>query len=197
MILSDRDIRNRKQNLVAVNYIPFVIRTALIEPWVEENIQPASVDLTLGNSIEWFVGPMDGGEAIDPRESRKLTSAFLSQGDPFIIYPGMFILASTAETVCIPSDLVGQVSGKSSLARLGLSIHETAGWIDPGFEGQITLEITNKAPLPIKLYPGMKICQISFTQLSSPAQRPYGSEGLGSKYQGQQGPTTSRYFEND
>jgi dCTP deaminase len=116
--------------------------------------------------------------------------------DPFILHPGEFVLGSTFERIAVPDDLVGRVEGKSSLGRLGLLIHSTAGFIDAGFDGHITLELANVASLPITLYPGMKIGQVSFMQMTTPAERPYGSGAHGSKYQGQRGPTPSRYFEN-
>jgi dCTP deaminase len=116
--------------------------------------------------------------------------------EPFILHPGEFVLGSTLERVRLPDDLVGRLEGKSSLGRLGLLIHSTAGFIDPGFDGHVTLELSNVANLPITIYAGMKIGQLSFVQLSEPAGAPYGSGALGSKYQGQQGPTPSRYWQN-
>ena len=114
----------------------------------------------------------------------------------FLLHPGEFVLGSTAERIGIPDDLVGRLEGKSSLARLGLLIHSTAGFVDAGFDGYLTLELSNVATLPITLYPGMKIGQISFLQMTSPADVPYGEASIGSKYQGQRGPTPSRYWEN-
>ena len=116
--------------------------------------------------------------------------------DPFILHPGEFVLGSTLERIRLPDDLVARLEGKSSLGRLGLLIHSTAGFIDPGWDGHVTLELSNVANLPITIYYGMKIGQLSFMQLSEPAQTPYGSGDLGSKYQGQQGPTPSRYWQN-
>ena len=113
-----------------------------------------------------------------------------------MLHPGEFVLGSTLERVAVPDDLVGRVEGKSSLGRLGLLIHSTAGFIDAGFDGHITLELANVASLPITLYPGMKIGQVSFMRMTTPAERPYGAGASGSKYQGQRGPTPSRYFEN-
>ncbi|MEM8618255.1 MAG: dCTP deaminase, partial [Actinomycetota bacterium] len=109
---------------------------------------------------------------------------------------GEFVLGSTLERIGMPNDIVGRVDGKSSLGRLGLLIHSTAGFVDPGFDGHITLELANVASLPITLYPGMRIGQISFMQMTTPADEPYGAGALGSKYHGQHGPTPSRYFEN-
>ena len=116
--------------------------------------------------------------------------------EAFMLHPGEFVLGSTLERVAVPDDLVGRVEGKSSLGRLGLLIHSTAGFIDAGFDGHITLELANVASLPITLYPGMKIGQVSVMRMTTPAERPYGSGASGSKYQGQRGPTPSRYFEN-
>ncbi len=112
--------------------------------------------------------------------------------DPFILHPGEFVLGATAEVIGLADDIVARLEGKSSLGRIGLLIHSTAGFIDPGFNGQVTLELSNVANLPIAIYPGMKIGQVSFYQLSTPAENPYGSAGAGSKYQGQRGPTASR-----
>jgi dCTP deaminase len=117
-------------------------------------------------------------------------------GDPFILHPGEFVLGSTLERVRLPDDLVARLEGKSSLGRLGLLIHSTAGYVDPGWDGFLTLELSNVANLPITIYPGMKIGQLSFVQMTEPADAPYGSGALGSKYQGQQGPTPSRYWRN-
>jgi dCTP deaminase len=116
--------------------------------------------------------------------------------EAFMLHPGEFVLGSTFERIAVPADLVGRVEGKSSLGRLGLLIHSTAGFIDAGFDGHITLELANVASLPITLYPGMKIGQVSFMQMTTPADKPYGAGASGSKYQGQRGPTPSRYFEN-
>jgi dCTP deaminase len=116
--------------------------------------------------------------------------------DPFILHPGEFVLGSTSERVGVPDDLVARLEGKSSLGRLGLLIHSTAGYVDAGWDGQLTLELSNVANLPITLYPGMKIGQISFMRMTTAADRPYGSSGLGSKYRGQDGPRPSRYWEN-
>ena len=117
-------------------------------------------------------------------------------GDAFILHPGEFVLGSTLERVAIPDDLVGRIEGKSSLGRLGLLIHTTAGFVDAGWDGHLTLELSNVANLPITLYPGMKIGQISFIQMTTPADVPYGSSSIGSKYRGQRGPTASRFHEN-
>jgi len=120
----------------------------------------------------------------------------IDDGDAFILHPGEFVLGSTSERVTLPDDLVARIEGKSSLGRLGLLIHSTAGFVDAGFSGHITLELSNVANLPITLYPGMKIGQVSFLRMTTPADVPYGSARVGSKYQGQRGPTPSRYWEN-
>ncbi|MDP5108464.1 MAG: dCTP deaminase, partial [Ilumatobacteraceae bacterium] len=120
----------------------------------------------------------------------------IADGDAFMLHPGEFALGSTLERVGVPDDMVARVEGKSSLGRLGLLIHSTAGFIDAGFDGHITLELSNVANLPITLYPGMKIGQVSFMMMTTPADKPYGKGASGSKYQGQRGPTPSRYFEN-
>jgi len=163
-----------------------------IDPLDEDAIQPCSVDLRLDESFQQFkLPPLDhywpATDPFDPPAMEQVTSGGC------ILGPGQFVLASTIERVKLPRDLVGHVDGKSSLGRLGLLIHATAGFIDPGFEGQITLELSNVSPFPIRLVVGMRICQVSFTYLDRPAERPYGSPGLNSKYQGQRGATASRY----
>ena len=115
---------------------------------------------------------------------------------PFVLHPGEFVLGSTLERIKLPDDLVARLEGKSSLGRLGLLIHSTAGFIDPGWDGHVTLELSNVANLPITIYPGMKIGQVSFMQMTEPAATPYGASAIGSKYKGQKGPTASRYFKN-
>jgi dCTP deaminase len=120
----------------------------------------------------------------------------VKEEEAFILHPGEFVLGSTREYVKLPNDLVARLEGKSSLGRLGLLIHSTAGYVDPGFEGHLTLELSNVANLPITIYPNMKIGQISFFKLTSEAENPYGSSAVGSKYQGQRGPTPSKYNEN-
>jgi dCTP deaminase len=185
MILSDRDIRSA----IASGDIG-------IEPFDVRDVQPSSVDLhvdrffrTFHNARHPFIDvkmPMDDlTEVIEVKEE-----------EAFILHPGEFVLGSTMEYVKLPHHLVARLEGKSSLGRLGLLIHSTAGYVDPGFEGHLTLELSNVANLPITIYPNMKIGQISFFQLTSPAENPYGSTAVGSKYQGQRGPTPSRYYEN-
>ncbi|MGH8917250.1 MAG: dCTP deaminase, partial [Actinomycetes bacterium] len=135
---------------------------------------------------------------IDVHQDQEELTELVEIGDDggFILHPGEFVLGSTAERVALPDDLVGRLEGKSSLGRLGLLIHSTAGFVDAGWDGYLTLELSNVANLPITLYPGMKIGQISFLRMTTAADNPYGSNAVGSKYQGQRGPTPSRYYEN-
>lgn len=185
MILSDRDIREA----IAGGRVG-------IEPFDEADIQPSSVDLHVDRLFRTFHNARH--PYIDVKKPMEDLTELIEVKDdePFILHPGEFVLGSTAEYVKLPHDLVARLEGKSSLGRLGLLIHSTAGYVDPGFEGHLTLELSNVANLPITLYPGMKIGQISFFQLTSPAENPYGSGAVGSKYQGQRGPTPSKYFEN-
>jgi dCTP deaminase len=185
MLLSDGDIRAE-------------IRAGRVglQPYDEEMVQPSSVDVRLDR---WFrVFENHKYAQIDPRlEQPDLTRLIEPEGDePFVLHPGEFVLGSTYETVTLPDDIAGRLEGKSSLGRLGLLTHSTAGFIDPGFSGHVTLELSNVATLPILLYPGMKIGQLCLIRLSSPAEFPYGSTKVGSRYQGQRGPTPSRSFEN-
>jgi dCTP deaminase len=168
-----------------------------IEPLGEGQIQPASVDVRLGDTFLAFRRHTTA--SIDPRDLHEalMEPVTVAEGQPFILHPGEFVLGTTLERVTLPDDLVARLEGKSSLGRLGLLIHSTAGFVDPGWaNGQITLELSNVAPLPIKLWPGMRIGQLSFMQMDAPAERPYGHPDLGSKYQGQSGPIASRYREN-
>jgi dCTP deaminase len=159
-------------------------------------IQPSSVDVRLDKFFRVFENHKYS--VIDPStEQAELTREVIAEGDePFILHPGEFVLASTYEVITLPDDIAGRLEGKSSLGRLGLLTHSTAGFIDPGFSGHITLELSNVANLPVKLFPGMKIGQLCLIKLSSPAEHPYGSEKYGSRYQGQRGPTASRSFKN-
>ncbi|HEY8543798.1 MAG TPA: dCTP deaminase [Acidimicrobiales bacterium] len=185
MILSDRTIR---EQLAAGRIV--------IDPLDDGCIQPSSVDLRLDRLFRVFLNhtmPVIDVKS-DLEDLTRLVQ--IEPDDVFILHPGEFVLGSTYEKVGVPDDLVARIEGKSSLGRLGLLIHSTAGFIDAGFSGHITLELSNVANLPITLYPGMKIGQISFLQMTSPAERPYGSAAVGSKYQGQRGPTPSRYWEN-
>jgi dCTP deaminase len=165
-----------------------------IDPWDPALVQPASVDLRLGDSFRVFHNHRV--TAIDLREppTNLTEAAVVADGDPFVIHPGEFVLGRTLESVAIPDDIVARIEGKSSLGRLGLIVHATAGFVDPGFTGTLTLEITNLTRVPIKLYAGLPIAQLSFMALDAPAEHPYGSEALGSHYQGQVAATESRYM---
>lgn len=185
MLLSDRDI---KAELGAG-------RIAL-EPFDLAMVQPSSVDVRLDRFFRLF----DNHKYpfIDPAEDQpELTRLVEVDSDqPFILHPGEFVLGSTFEQVSLPDDVAARLEGKSSLGRLGLLTHSTAGFIDPGFSGHVTLELSNVATLPIKLWPGMKIGQMCFFRLTSAAERPYGSSEYSSRYQGQRGPTASRSYLN-
>jgi dCTP deaminase len=185
VILSDRTIREE----VAAGRI-------VIEPFNDACIQPSSVDLHIDSSFRVFRNHTLG--LIDVKQNlEELTElVVIDDEDRFILHPGEFVLGSTAERVAVPDDLVARLEGKSSLGRLGLLIHSTAGFVDAGWDGQLTLELSNVASLPITLYPGMKIGQISFIRMTTPADNPYGSTKVGSKYQNQKGPRPSRYWEN-
>lgn len=185
VILSDRTIREE----IAAGRI-------VIEPFEPACVQPSSVDLHLDRWFRVFRNHTLGH--IDVRQNLEELTELLGveEDDPFILHPGEFVLGSTLERVAIPDDLVGRLEGKSSLGRLGLLIHSTAGFVDAGWDGQLTLELSNVASLPITLYAGMKIGQISFMRMTTPADQPYGTSDLGSKYQGQRGPRPSRYWEN-
>jgi dCTP deaminase len=163
-----------------------------IEPLDEQAIQPASVDLRLDSVFRVFRTTsrpyVDVAQDVD--DLTELVE--ISPEEPFVIHPGSFCLGSTLETITIPNDIVARVDGKSSLGRLGLLVHATAGYVDPGWTGKLTLELSNQSQMPIALYYGMRIAQISFIELTTAVDRPYGSEELGSKYQGQTGPTPSR-----
>jgi len=168
----------------------------LIDPYDESLLQPSSVDVRVDRFFRVFHNARY--PYIDAREPQEDLTELVEIDDerPFILHPGEFVLGSTLERIVLPDNLVARLEGKSSLGRLGLLIHSTAGFIDPGWDGHVTLELSNVANLPITIYHGMKIGQISFVQLSEPADKPYGSGELGSKYQGQMGPTPSRYWQN-
>jgi dCTP deaminase len=185
VILSDRTIREE----LASGRIT-------IEPLGEGALQPSSVDLHVDRLFRVFRNHTT--RVIDVKEDQTdLTELVeVAEGDAFILHPGEFALGSTSERVALPDDLVARLEGKSSLGRLGLLIHSTAGFVDAGWDGHLTLELSNVANLPITIYPGMKIGQISFLRMTTPADHPYGTGNLGSKYRGQRGPTASRYFEN-
>jgi len=185
VLLSDRDIKAE----IAAGRVN-------VDPYDAAMIQPSSIDVRLDR---WFrVFENHKYPHIDPStEQPDLTRLLEPEGDePFVLHPGEFVLGSTYEVVTLPDDVAGRLEGKSSLGRLGLLTHSTAGFIDPGFSGHITLELSNAATLPIKLYPGMKIGQLCLIRLSSPAEHPYGSAIYGSRYQGQRGPTPSKSFAN-
>jgi len=185
MLLSDRDIAAEiKAGRVQV------------EPFEPKMIQPSSVDVRLDRFFRVFENHKYS--VIDPSiEQSELTrEVAVTGGEHFILHPGEFVLASTYEVITLPDDIAGRLEGKSSLGRLGLLTHSTAGFIDPGFSGHITLELSNVANLPVKLFPGMKIGQLCLIRLSSPAQHPYGSAIYGSRYQGQRGPTPSKSWLN-
>ena len=183
MVLSDRDIR------VALDK-----KRITIDPIQDSDIQPASVDVHLDRKI--LVVRNSRRPFIDIHEDvSDLTEMVeIKDGTPFILHPGEFVLGSTLESIGLADNLVARLEGKSSLGRIGLLIHSTAGYVDPGWNGNLTLELSNVNNLPVTLYYGMKIGQISFTELSSPSDRPYGSSDLGSKYQGQKEPTASRIY---
>src|SRR3954469_20510139 len=159
-------------------------------------VQPASVDVRLDRYFRVYLNHTM--PVIDVKKNlEELTRLVeIEDGNSFVLHPGEFVLGSTLERVALPDDLVARIEGKSSLGRLGLLIHSTAGFIDAGFDGHITLELSNAASLPITIYPGMKIGQVSFVRMPTPADKPYGNGAMGSKYQGQRGPTPSRYYEN-
>ncbi len=163
-----------------------------IDPFEDSFIQPSSVDLRCDNAFRVFENHKY--PHIDPREIQDdLTSeVIVPNGEPFILHPGEFVLGATLERVRLGNGIVARLEGKSSLGRLGLLIHSTAGFVDPGFDGYLTLELSNVANLPIAIYPGMRIGQISFYQMTTEAEHPYGSNEAGSKYQNQRGPTPSR-----
>lgn len=185
MLLSDRDIKAELQ----------AGRIGL-EPLDPLMIQPSSIDVRLDHLFRLFDNHKYA--YIDPAEDQpELTHLIETKSDePFILHPGEFVLGATYEQVTLPDNVAARLEGKSSLGRLGLLTHSTAGFIDPGFSGHVTLELSNVATLPIKLWPGMKIGQLCFFQLSSPAEKPYGSSEYGSRYQGQRGPTASRSHQN-
>ena len=185
MLLSDRDIAAEIKD-----------GRVVVEPFDAKMIQPSSVDVRLDRFFRVFENHRY--EVIDPSvEQPELTrEVAVAPNEFFILHPGEFVLASTYEVITLPDDIAGRLEGKSSLGRLGLLTHSTAGFIDPGFSGHITLELSNVANLPVKLYPGMKIGQLCLIKLSSSAEHPYGSAIYGSRYQGQRGPTPSKSWLN-
>ncbi|MCP2250735.1 dCTP deaminase [Lentzea aerocolonigenes] len=185
MLLSDQDLRKEVES-----------GRLVLDPFDVEMLQPSSIDVRLDRFFRVFNNTRY--THIDPAQQQDdLTSLVETpDGEPFVLHPGEFVLGSTYEMVTLPDDLAGRLEGKSSLGRLGLLTHSTAGFIDPGFSGHITLELSNVANLPITLHPGMKIGQLCLFKLSSPAEHPYGSQQAGSRYQGQRGPTPSRAYLN-
>jgi dCTP deaminase len=184
MILSDRDLLQRIRS-------GDIVVEPLDDP--ELQIQPASIDLRLGNTFRVYQLPHVA--CIDLRDPQSVThyteEIVIPDGEGFILQPGEFALGSTFETIGVPSDLVARVEGRSSIGRIAIVVHATAGFIDPGFQGEITLELSNLGRCAVKLYPGMRISQVVFHTMTSPAERPYGAQ-RGSKYQGQKGPVASR-----
>jgi dCTP deaminase len=185
VLLSDRDIR---AELAAGRVV--------LDPYDPIMVQPSSVDVRIDKYFRVFENhryPHIDPAVEQPDLTRLVEPAI---DEPFILHPGEFVLASTYEVITLPDDVAGRLEGKSSLGRLGLLTHSTAGWIDPGFSGHVTLELSNVATLPIKLWPGMKIGQLCLFRTSSPSEFPYGSSVYGSRYQGQRGPTPSRSWQN-
>lgn len=181
VLLSDRDIRTQLDS-----------GRVRLDPWDPAMVQPSSVDVRLDRYFRLFDNHKYA--VIDPAADQPDLTRLVDVGadEPFVLHPGEFVLGATLELVTLPDDVAARLEGKSSLGRLGLLTHSTAGFIDPGFTGHVTLELSNAATLPIKLWPGMKIGQLCFFQLSSAAEQPYGSGAAGSRYQGQRGPTASR-----
>ncbi len=183
MILSDRDIIKRVKN-----------KEIIIDPFKIENLQPSSLDLELSKKVRvfdnWQQGEIDVRQKIDPSRVIKIKKT------GFVLHPGEFILGSTREEFTLPLDVAAKLEGRSSLGRLGLIVHATAGYVDPGFSGWLTFEIANISRLPIRMYAGMRIAQIVFYQMTSKVKNPYGSKKLKSKYQGQKGPTASKYWQD-
>jgi len=181
VLLSDRDIRAEIDT-----------GRVRLDPYEPEMVQPASIDVRLDRYFRLFDNHRY--PVIDPAEHQPDLTRLVDTGptEPFVLHPGEFVLGATFEQVTLPDDVAARLEGKSSLGRLGLLTHSTAGFIDPGFTGHVTLELSNTATMPIKLWPGMKIGQLCFFRLSSSAERPYGSGATGSRYQGQRGPTASR-----
>ena len=185
MLLSDKDIRAEIES-----------QRIKLDPLSMELLQPSSIDVRLDRFFRLFDNHRYA--FIDPQEQQDDLTRFVevTSDEPFILHPGEFVLGSTYETVTLPDDIAARLEGKSSLGRLGLLTHSTAGFVDPGFSGHVTLELSNVATLPIKLWPGMKIGQLCFFRLSSASENPYGSDKYGSRYQGQRGPTASRSYKN-
>lgn len=183
MVLSDRSIFEEiKKRLIK------------IEPFNPDCIQPSSVDLHISNRFRVFKNSRYPYIDVKKQQEDLTELIEITREEPFILHPGEFALGSTLERVALPDNLVARLEGKSSLGRLGLLIHSTAGFIDPGFDGYLTLELSNVSNLPITIYYGMKIGQISFLQTTTPVEKPYGAKELGSRYQYQNGPTPSKFY---
>jgi dCTP deaminase len=185
VLLSDRDIRAE-----------ITAGRVAVEPFAESMVQPSSVDVRLDRFFRVFENHKYSVNDPSIEQSELTREVIVEPNEHFILHPGEFVLASTYEIITLPDDIAGRLEGKSSLGRLGLLTHSTAGFIDPGFSGHITLELSNVANLPVKLFPGMKIGQLCLIKLSSPAEHPYGSAVYASRYQGQRGPTASRSWIN-
>lgn len=185
MLLSDKDIK-----------LEIASGRVKLEPYSEDMVQPASVDIRLDRFFRTFENHKY--QFIDPRQDQQDMTRLVEveANEPFVLHPGEFVLGSTFEVVTLPEDIAARVEGKSSLGRLGLLTHATAGFIDPGFSGHVTLELSNVSNLPVTLWPGMKIGQLCFIKMSSASEHPYGSNVYGSRYQNQRGPTPSRSFQN-
>lgn len=182
MILSDKDIIEKIEKGELV-----------VRPFLRKNVQPSTLDVCLSKTLRVFDNFKLG--VIDPRKGADPTQVVEMGEEGFVIHPGEFVLGSTVEEIEMPLDLAAKLEGRSSLGRLGLVIHATAGYVDPGFSGDLTLEISNISRTPIRIYSEMRIAQLCFYNMSSPVERPYGAPGLGSKYQGQKGPTSSKIWE--
>lgn len=185
MLISDRDIRKELND-----------GRIVLEPFDESMIQPASVDVRIDRFFRLFDNHKYAH--IDPsKDQSELTHLVeVDPNEPLILHPGEFVLGATYEKVTLPADIAARLEGKSSLGRLGLLTHSTAGFIDPGFSGHVTLELSNMATLPIMLWPGSKVGQLCFFRLTSETEHPYGSGAYGNRYQGQRGPTASRSYLN-
>ena len=184
MLLSDKSIKEaiREGKIV-------------IKPYFEDCVQPSSIDIHLDSKFLLFNRAKHGVIDVKQKQDGLMTQVEVKDGEPFILHPGEFVLGSTLESIKLPNDIAGRIEGKSSLGRLGLLIHSTAGYVDPGWEGNLTLELSNVSPLPITLYYKMKIGQISFVRMTTPVDKPYGTKGLGSHYQGQKIPSPSKFYE--
>ena len=185
MILSDKSIKEEIQK-----------GNILIEPYHPECIQPSSIDVHLDSKFLVFNKEQHALINVKEKQEGLMQKAESTEKEPFILHPGEFVLGSTVERVKMPNNIAGRIEGKSSLGRLGLLIHSTAGYIDAGWDGNLTLELSNVSPLPITLYPNMKIGQISFIRMTTEVEKPYGTNSIKSKYQGQTGPQESRYYLN-